>query len=142
MRNSDWSSDVCSSDLISERPHRLYRGQALLPQSFAQSSPEGRPPQRLASRQQHPGFHVMGPGELIEHRAARDAMGIVQLCDVGGEGFGIAGDVQAIVEAPGQLAGVRVHAGSRRVAEDAAESLAFEYDAMKATDRAAFGPGW
>src|SRR3546814_13923379 len=71
MRNSDWSSDVCSSDLISERPHRLYRGQALLPQSFAQSSPEGRPPQRLASRQQHPGFHVMGPGELHEPRAER-----------------------------------------------------------------------
>ena len=55
--------------------------------------------------QHHSGFHVMGPRELVEHRTPADAVGVVQLGDVGCQSLRIAGDVQDVVEAPGQLAG-------------------------------------
>ena len=73
-----------------------------------------------AANQQHPGFHVVG-GELVEQRAALDAMGIGELGDVLRQGLRIAGDVENALEATGQFAGVRVHAGAWRVDEDAAE---------------------
>ncbi|MNV71276.1 hypothetical protein D3C71_1642850 [compost metagenome] len=62
----------------------------------------------------------------------------MQLGDVGRQGFRVAGDVENVVEAPGQLASVRVHAGAGRVDEDAAEFVAFQVDAMQATERAHF----
>ena len=92
--------------------------------------------------QQHPGFHVMRPRELVKHRALSDAMRVMQLGDVRRQRFRVAGDVEDVVEASGQLAGVRVHAGARRVDEDAAELVAFEVDAMQATERTHFVQGF
>src|SRR5450830_2054742 len=51
------------------------------------------------------------------------------------QGFRVAGDVEDVVEASGQFAGVRVHAGARRVDEDAAELVAFQVDAVQAAER-------
>src|SRR5471030_384564 len=89
-----------------------------------------------ATRQQHPGFHMMGPGELIEQRAVFDAVGIVQLRDIRRQRLRVAGDVQDIVEAPGQLASVRVHPGPRWVDEHTAELIAFQVYAVQAAERA------
>ena len=63
-------------------------------------------------------------------------MRVVQLGDVGGQGLRVAGDVEDALEAPGQLAGVRVHAGAWRVDEDAAEVVALQVDARQAAERA------
>lgn len=80
----------------------------------------------------------MRPRELVEHRASGDAVGVVQLGDVVRQGLRVAGNVQDVVEASGQLAGVRVHAGTGRVDEDAAEFVAFQVDAVQAAERAHF----
>ncbi|MCY1236102.1 hypothetical protein D9M72_487430 [compost metagenome] len=63
-------------------------------------------------------------------------MGVVELLDVRRQGFRIAGDIEDAVETAGQFAGVRVHAGTRRVDEDAAELVALEVDAGQAAERA------
>src|SRR3546814_17364192 len=63
MRISDWSSDVCSSDLT----------------------------RRSFANQQYPGLHVVGVGELVEQRTALDAMGVGELGDVLRQGFRVAG---------------------------------------------------
>ena len=71
---------------------------------------------------------MVGVGELVEQRAARHLVGVAELGDVGGQGLRVAGDVQDALEAPGQFAGVWVHAGARRVDEDAAEVVTFQID--------------
>src|SRR5690606_34431880 len=58
--------------------------------------------------------------------------------DVAGQGLRVAGNVQNVVEAPGQLAGVRVHAGAWRVNEHRAEVVGLQVDAGQATERAHF----
>ena len=47
----------------------------------------------------------MSPWELVEHRTAGDAVGVVQLGDVGRQGLRVAGDVKDVVEAPGSVHG-------------------------------------
>ena len=73
---------------------------------------------------------MVGQGKLVEQRAAHDAVRVVQLGDVGGQGFRVAGDIQDALEAPGQLAGVRIHAGARRVDEYGAEVVAGQVDTL------------
>ena len=77
-----------------------------------------------------------GCGELVEQRAALDAMGVGELGDVLRRGLRIAGDVEDALEATGQFAGVRVHAGAWRVDEDAAEVVALQVDPGQAAERA------
>ena len=72
----------------------------------------------------------MRPRELVKHRTLSNAMRVVQLGDVRRQRFRVAGDVENIVEAPGQLASVRVHAGTGRVDEHATELVALEVDAV------------
>src|SRR5471032_2444858 len=80
--------------------------------------------------QQHPGFHVMSPWKLVEHRALGNAVGVMQLGDVGRKRLRVAGNVEDVVETTGQFAGVRVHASARRVDEYATELIALEVDAV------------
>ena len=68
-------------------------------------------------------------------------MRVVQLRDIRRQRLRVAGDVQDVVEAPGQLAGVRVHASAGRVDEDATELVAFQVDAVQAAERAHFVQG-
>src|SRR5690606_5540050 len=68
----------------------------------------------LAALQEDAAFHVMRPGELVEQRALCHLVGVVEAGDVAGQGLRVAGNVQHVVEAPGQLAGGRLHAGAWR----------------------------
>lgn len=63
-------------------------------------------------------------------------MRVVQLGDVLRQGFRVARNVQDALEASGQLAGVRIHAGSWRIDEDTAEGVALQVDVGQAAERA------
>ena len=79
---------------------------------------------------------MVGVGELVEQRAAADPVRVVQLGDVLRQGFRVARNVQDALEASGQLAGVRIHAGSWRIDEDTAEGVALQVDVGQAAERA------
>ena len=65
-------------------------------------------------------------------------MRVVQLGDVGRQGFRVAGDIKDVVETPGQFTGVRVHAGARWIDEYATELVTFQIDTVQATERTHF----
>ena len=69
----------------------------------------------LPANQQHARFHVVRPRELVKYCAALNPVCIVQLGDVLGQCRRVARDIKDIVETTGQLAGIRVHARTRRV---------------------------
>ena len=81
---------------------------------------------------------MVRPRELVKHCTLGDPVRVMQLRDIRCECLRVAGDVQDVVEATGQFAGVRVHAGAGRVDEDAAEFVALQIDALQATERAHF----
>nr|GFD27602.1 hypothetical protein [Tanacetum cinerariifolium] len=74
--------------------------------------------------------------KLIEQRATLHPVCVMQLGDVGRQGFRVAGDVQDAFETTGQLAGVRVHPCARRVDEHAAEVEALQVHARQTPERA------
>src|SRR3546814_2110517 len=65
MRISDWSSDVCSSDLAADRPRPLLPRPAARPRT-----PDRRP---AVQRRQHE--HRLQPARLRDHGGAMDAAG-------------------------------------------------------------------
>src|SRR3546814_14610550 len=79
MRISDWSADVCSSDLPNGRAFDEALDPSAPPASFAQQKLPGA--EILAGREEAlvhrqtvlaPGVHVRGPGLYAVHHQARD----------------------------------------------------------------------
>src|SRR3546814_6075457 len=78
MRISDWSSDVCSSDLVG--PDRAAAAWLRGPGPRAQLGP----PRALSAalrRRQHAGGELQHPGQLLPHPAPADAPQVPQAAD-------------------------------------------------------------
>src|SRR3546814_17862348 len=65
MRISDWSSDVCSSDLLERFSCQSERGKTFEVRRFEVESAERREIERRHCR-----FHPVGPGERVRDRRA------------------------------------------------------------------------
>ncbi|VXA88385.1 hypothetical protein AERO8C_70065 [Aeromonas veronii] len=81
-----------------------------------------------------PGFHVMGPGELVEQGETGDFVGFAQHGHVGLQCLGVAGDVEDVVVLLHQLDGGIVETGAGRVDEDGVALVALEVDPLEAVE--------
>lgn len=95
----------------------------------------GEPPGSAAlALQVHPGFHVVGPGELVEQGEAGDLVGFTEHGHVGLQGLGVAGDVEDVVVILHQLDGGVVQTGPGRVDEDGVALVGAEIDPLEAVE--------